>query len=136
MVKAINTDAERALADYRAARKSEPPRVHQVKSWMQFWDAINDMRKTHDLRKNDRDYRVGDYMSLVRWDQFSGRATGEDQLVKITFITDNKVPCAFSSSALHRDYSILSIQRVHLRWEIKRIRDAVHAHGFLEPLSS
>jgi len=40
--------------------------THRLKTERQHWDAINDGRKTAELRLNDRDYRVGDQLILER----------------------------------------------------------------------
>ena len=84
--------------------------THYIKSWAHFYDAIAEGRKLHDLRKMDREYNVGDILVLQRYDNINGNYTGEEQRVKVTYITSNKTPCAFSSSALDREYAILSLQ--------------------------
>lgn len=84
--------------------------THKVKSWAHFFDAIKAGKKLHDLRKLDRDYKVGDILVLQRYDNIIGEYTGEEVEVEITYITSNKVPCAFSSSALDRDYGIFSLK--------------------------
>lgn len=86
--------------------------THTVKSWAHFFDAIRAGRKLHDLRIMDRDYKVGDFMILQKYDNINGRYTGDEVKVEITYITSNKVPCAFSSSALAKDYAILSIKLI------------------------
>lgn len=86
--------------------------THTVKSWAHFFDAISAGRKLHDLRIMDRDYKVGDFIILQKYDNINGRYTGDEVKVEITYITSNKVPCAFSSSALAKDYAILSIKLV------------------------
>jgi hypothetical protein len=86
--------------------------THVVKSWAHFFDAIDAGLKTHDLRKNDRDYKVGDRMLLLRYDNIEGKHTGHNCLVEITYITDNVTPCAFSSAVLEKGYSILSIRKI------------------------
>lgn len=87
--------------------------THTVKSWAHFFDAIRDGRKLHDLRIMDRDYKVGDFMILQKYDNINGRYTGDELKVEITYITSDKVPCAFSSSALAKDYAILSIKPIY-----------------------
>lgn len=86
--------------------------VHRVRSWAHFYDAIAEGDKTHDLRKNDRDYRVGDILELVRFDNVRGIETGEEQKAVVTYVTDRNCPCAFSSAVLPHDYAILSIRKV------------------------
>lgn len=86
--------------------------THKVKSWAHFFDAIEAGDKTHDLRKDDRGYQVGDTLILQRYDNINGIYTGEELPVEVTYITSKAVPCAFSSAVLPPDYAILSIQRV------------------------
>lgn len=88
--------------------------THYVKSWAHFFDAIEAGKKLHDLRKLDRDYKVGDFLVLQRYDNINGEYTGEEAKVEITYITSNKVPCAFSSSALDRDYGIFSLKLLNV----------------------
>ncbi len=85
---------------------------HVVKSWDRFFDAINAGVKLHDLRKNDRDYQVGDTLLLERYDPKEGKYTGQQCRVEVTYITSNQWPCAYSSAVLPHDYAILSIKKV------------------------
>lgn len=39
-------------------------RVHDLKCQVPHWEAINDNRKRFEIRKNDRDYRIGDVLIL------------------------------------------------------------------------
>ena len=86
--------------------------THKVKSWSYFFDAIKRGDKLHDLRLNDRDYRVGDMLILERYDPFKGEYTGQVHPVEVSFITSSQYPCAFSSSVLPKDYVILSLHKV------------------------
>lgn len=94
----------------RAGVSPDKPKTHRVKSWSQFFWPIKHKIKLHDLRKNDRDYRVGDTMILQEYDMVGGRYTGEEITALVTFITSNQFPCAFSSAVLPADYCILSLR--------------------------
>lgn len=84
---------------------------HEVKSWTYLFDEIVAGRKTADMRdKTERPYAVGDTMTLCRYDQATGRYTGETAEVEITHVISNDTPCAMSSVALHRSYCILSLK--------------------------
>lgn len=84
---------------------------HTVKSWQPFFQAIKDGRKTHDLRYDvDRNFEVGDIITLQEYLPFEGKYTGEWILVEVTYITSRDTPCAFSSAVLDKDYCILSIK--------------------------
>ncbi len=88
------------------------PKVHNVKSWPQYFAPIKEGQRTHDLRRNDRDFQVGDTMLLAEFDPQSQKYTGETCEVEITSMTSMSQPCAVSSEALDPAFCILSIQRV------------------------
>lgn len=87
-------------------------KVHIVKSWSHFFKAIKAGEKTHELRDNDRRYKVGDIMILQDYDNIDGKYTGAECAVKITYITNRERPCAFSGSVLDPKYCILSIKLI------------------------
>lgn len=103
---AIKTTDQRL---YEANRPLDA-KTHRVKSWTQFFWAIKAGLKLHDLRKNDRDYRVGDTVILCEYDWVKGVYTGNEVAAEISFITSSQFPCAFSSAVLPADYAILSLK--------------------------
>jgi Domain of unknown function (DUF3850) len=87
--------------------------THKVRSWKHLFAPMLAGVKTHDLRKNDRDYKVGDEMLMQEYEPATGLYTGREQLVQITYITGNgkhQNPCAVSSAVLQDGYVILSIR--------------------------
>ena len=42
--------------------------VHSLKTWPEFFDAVADGRKTFEVRRDDRAFRVGDIVTLLRWE--------------------------------------------------------------------
>lgn len=105
---------------------------HHVKSWSHFFQAIKKGDKLHDLRKMDRDYNVGDILVLEEYDFINGTYTGDSLEVEISYITSNKVPCAFSSSALAKDYAILSLRKL-LPKEDKKVEFNVYDFVLFDP---
>lgn len=90
--------------------EARPSITHELKCWPQFFSAIAEGRKRHDLRRSsDRDFVVGDRLLLREFDPGIGEYTGRSQLVVVTYITSHALPCALSGDALDRDYCILSI---------------------------
>ena len=86
---------------------------YAVKSWSPFFQAIKAGTKTHDLRdKIDRNYQVGDILTLEEFEPFTGVYTGDSVDVEITYITSNNTPCAYSSAVLDKDYCILSLRLI------------------------
>lgn len=84
--------------------------THFLKSWPRFFSAIQDGSRTHELRKNDRDYHVGDRLVLQEFDISTDIYTGRKCTVEVTSITSIYEPCAVSDEALHKDYCILSVK--------------------------
>ncbi len=87
-------------------------KTHIVKSWSHLFVPIEDGRKTHDLRIDDRGYEVGDILVLQEYDVVSGAYTGRETRREITYITSDKYPCAFSSAVLPKPYVILSLKAI------------------------
>lgn len=84
--------------------------IHELKSWRHFFQAIISGDKVHDLRKNDRGYNVGDVLVLKEYNFENGTYTGSWCEAVVTYITDNRTPCAYSSAVLPNDYCILSLR--------------------------
>lgn len=88
---------------------------HHVRSWKHLFESMSDGRKTHDLRKNDRKYAVGDVLVLQEYDPALGSLTGRTCPMLITYITgrdEGHNPCALSSSVLPPDHVILSVRKL------------------------
>ena len=87
-------------------------KTHIIKSWPKFFIPIASGERTHELRRDDRGYRVGDQLHLKEFEPVSGEFTGRSCLVKITSLTSALEPCAVSEEALHFGFCILSVKRV------------------------
>lgn len=61
--------------------------VHQLKILPQYFQAVWSGIKTFELRKDDRDYQVGDILALREWD--GEKYTGSAIRVKVTYILQN-----------------------------------------------
>ncbi|MCP6498702.1 DUF3850 domain-containing protein [Klebsiella pneumoniae] len=64
------------------------PITHDLKIYPEFFSAVCTGVKRAELRKNDRDYRVGDTLHLTETPHGSCHQTGEFINVKITYIAD------------------------------------------------
>lgn len=110
----------------------------KLKSWTHFFQAIKRGDKTHDLRsKKDREFYVGQRLTLQEYDQFKGEYTGDEVEVEVTFITDDVTPCAFSSAVLEKGYAILSLRLVKIPYAMPQfdpsrilVGDAAHRVNF------
>lgn len=60
--------------------------IHALKTLPEYFEAVRKGDKPFELRENDRDFKVGDYLALNEWD--GEKYTGRSQLVKVTYILD------------------------------------------------
>lgn len=60
--------------------------VHDVKSWPESFVAVAQGEKTFDIRKSDRDYKVGDHLLMREWDPKTEQYTGREIERRITYI--------------------------------------------------
>jgi hypothetical protein len=86
-------------------------KMHAVKSWPRFFEQICSGTRTHELRRNDRDYQIGDRIELNEYDPAIGAYTGRTCTVVVTSITSASSPCAASEEALRSDFCIMSVKR-------------------------
>lgn len=62
--------------------------VHELKIEPVYFDEVRSGAKRFEIRKNDRNFQVGDGVFLKEWDV--DHYTGRYRTFKITFITDYK----------------------------------------------
>ncbi|HJF32801.1 MAG TPA: DUF3850 domain-containing protein [Sporosarcina psychrophila] len=61
-------------------------KVHQLKILPEYFNAVRLGVKTFEIRKNDRDYQVGDSLFLKEYED--GAFTGNALYARVTYITD------------------------------------------------
>ena len=76
--------------------------VHELKILPQYFEEVINENKTFEVRKNDRNYRVGDYLHLREWRY--GNYTGRETMVKVTYLLDDPNYCkeGFVILGIHR----------------------------------
>ncbi len=85
-------------------------KTHVLKSWPKFFDPVSSGTRTHELRRNDRDFHVGDVLELHEFDPTAHAYTGRVCRATITSMTSADEPCAVSAEALHPAFCILSVR--------------------------
>lgn len=84
--------------------------THELKCWMDSFEAIGDGRKTHEVRRNDRQFETGDRLHLREWRGDSGDGggiyTGREIFVEVTYVTKG------GTFGLPSDVDVLSVRRV------------------------
>jgi len=86
--------------------------THILKSWPKFFGPVSAGTRTHELRRNDRGFCVGDLLELHEYEPVKGEFTGRVCRVEITSLTSAGEPCAASVEALHPTFCILSVRIV------------------------
>jgi ASC-1-like (ASCH) protein len=61
---------------------------HQLKIHPEYFQAICEGEKTFEIRRNDRDYQVGDELFLNEFDPEKQKYTGRREKVIVSYITD------------------------------------------------
>jgi hypothetical protein len=64
------------------------PVKHRLKTWPEYLKAVLSGKKTFEIRKNDRDFRVNDLLLLQEYNPKTVKNTGRELLVEVTYITD------------------------------------------------
>lgn len=77
---------------------------HELKIHPQYFKAVESGRKYWEIRKNDRDFKVGDEVLLREWD--NTRYSGEEILAEITYMLDDKF------AGLAEGYVVFSIKPI------------------------
>jgi hypothetical protein len=63
-------------------------REHDLKTWPLYFQALIDGTKTFEIRRNDREYAVGDILVLREWDPSTAIYTGRSTRMIITYMTE------------------------------------------------
>lgn len=62
--------------------------IHELKTWPQFFQPLLESRKTFELRRNDRSFKVGDLLHLREFIPESETYTGRELRATITYVLD------------------------------------------------
>lgn len=88
-------------------------RVHDVRSWPEFFEPVRREQKTFELRKNDRGYREGDILLLREWEPKENHYTGRELRRQITYVMNGlgTVGVIEPLKGLSHGYCILGLAR-------------------------
>jgi hypothetical protein len=63
------------------------PKTHHLKTWPQYFKAVEAGLKTFEIRVNDRSYRVNDVLVLQEWNPETKAYTGKHLFRRVTYLT-------------------------------------------------
>lgn len=61
---------------------------HELKIWPSFYRAVVDGTKRFEVRRNDRDFAVGDVLVLREWSPAAGGFTGSALVRRVSYVLD------------------------------------------------
>lgn len=85
--------------------------VHELKILSKYFEDALTGNKPFELRKNDRDYKVGDILALNEVSDDKTKYTGNSLLCEVTYVLDLKDWLADSE-----DYVILGIRKLWIKF--------------------
>ena len=83
--------------------------IHELKTWPEYFQLIESGEKSFELRKNDRDFKVGDHVLLKEYQKDSKQYTGRILNRRITFVMKG---IKAEELGLKKGYCIMSIEEV------------------------
>jgi hypothetical protein len=64
-------------------------KIHELKTVQPYFDHVSSGRKNFDLRKNDRDFRVGDVLALKEYNSHTQVYSGRQINKRVTYVLDD-----------------------------------------------
>lgn len=78
--------------------------VHELKTLPQYFNDVESYVKKFEIRKNDRDFKLGDFLELKEWDDKAEQYTGRKISRCISYILKG------GKLGLKRGYCILGLE--------------------------
>lgn len=83
--------------------------IHELKTRPEYFKSVISGAKPFEIRRNDRDFKVGDFVALNEFDDKSGY-TGESALFEITYVMT-------STEYVKEGFAVLGIKRCYIERE-------------------
>ncbi len=79
---------------------------HELKTWPEYFKVIMSGIKRFEIRKNDRDFKVGDFLILKEFDPKTNTYSGSQVKCKILYILDDPkfVKKGFVIMSIEKEY--------------------------------
>lgn len=99
--------------------------VHSLKCWPEYFACILDGSKRFELRKNDRAFDLGHFLSLWEWCPKAMAYTGRSIAVRVTYV----MPHDWEIPGLKDGYVVLGIEPIR-----ETRRESFNQPAFVDPL--
>lgn len=83
---------------------------HDLKVWPEYYEAIEADLKPFEIRKNDRDYQVGDVLRLREYSPGPDEYTGRETRRRVVYMLDGDHPMGFAFG-LRAGFVAMALQR-------------------------
>ena len=78
-------------------------KTHKLKTWPEYFPHIVSGAKTFEVRRNDRNYAIGDTLWLQEWNPETEEYTGRSCMVKVGYVADLASLCeGFVGMSIYR----------------------------------
>ena len=86
---------------------------HELKTWPEFFASLLSGEKTFELRKNDRDFRIGDQLHLREWSPETKTYSGREIIKGVRYMLSHRdgAGCA-ADFGLAPGYVILALSEL------------------------
>ena len=103
-------------------------KTHDLKTWPEYFSEIFIGHKTFELRKNDRDFKVGDTLSLMEYIPEPRTYTGNTLKAKVTYVLEG------GRFGLEKGYVIMGIKVTeHLGFDPASVVESTISTVFITP---
>ena len=82
-------------------------KLHELKTWPEYYQPLEDDIKRFEWRKDDRNFEVGDLLLLREWTSNNCSYTGRQQLVYVDYMMGKR-----NEFGIHDEYVLMSIRKI------------------------
>lgn len=76
------------LEGMRQSEKNNKTMTHELKTWIEYFEEVFMGHKAFEVRKNDRNFQVGDTLILKEWNSETEKYTGRQLARNVTYILE------------------------------------------------
>ena len=80
--------------------------THELKTWPEYFNELLSGNKTFEVRKNDRDFKIGDILLLNEYDPENNKYTGRQTGFTISYILNG------GNFGIEKEFCVLGIKPI------------------------